>query len=268
MFGEFFHHSLLRKYVVLFGTLFNSLHIKRNRTGTDGEQDIKVPISFAPRQKILVRAQQDPTGARVTEIRLPIMSFEITGYQYNVNRKRHRRNVSAITPQSVAHSDITGQVPWDINFDLNIYVNTQEDGLKIIEQIIPYFDSDWTVRAQILDDFPDKVIDVPVIFNGFDSVDAYEDDFIKRRMIIYTLHFTMQAMFFGPSRTSKLIKIAFADIYTKDEMLVSDSGITVQPGLTANGLPTTDITETIPYLNIDEDDDWGVIVTIRDEPRQ
>jgi hypothetical protein len=40
--------------------------------------------------------------------------------------------------------------------------------------------------------------------------------------------------------------------------------VTVQPGLMANGSPTTDISQTVPYANINFDDDWAYITQIED----
>ena len=39
---------------------------------------------------------------------------------------------------------------------------------------------------------------------------------------------------------------------------------TIQPGLTEDGNPTTDINETIPYFEIEKDDNWDIISTFKD----
>lgn len=262
---DYFYHGLLRKYVILFGTLFNEIQIERIGTGGSPNQMIKVPIAFGPIQKFLVRNEEDPKSERKVAIKLPRMSFDIASFEYDSDRKRQR--VLPSTKMTAEHTGIKGQVPWNINFDLSIVTNTREDGLKVMEQIIPYFDPEWVVNAKILDEFPDKVLSIPIQMGAMEIQDTYEADYETRRVIITTLHFTMKAYFFGPTRVSKIIKIAFVDFYTNDDMQISTDGIIVQPGLTSDGDPTTDITKTIPYNDIEGTDDYGIVVTIRDEPR-
>ena len=36
-------------------------------------------------------------------------------------------------------------VPYDVSFELNVFVSNSDDGLQIIEQILPYFQPDYTV---------------------------------------------------------------------------------------------------------------------------
>jgi hypothetical protein len=77
----------------------------------------------------------------------------------------------------------------------------------------------------------------------------------------------MKAWFFGPTRDKKVIKFIDTRYFTSTNTdAIEKSIVTIQPSLTVNGEPTTDITETIPYIEIIEDDDWGVIV-IKEEPQ-
>jgi len=46
MLGHTFYHNTIRRYVILFGTLFNDIHINRVDTGGSVTQTIKVPISY------------------------------------------------------------------------------------------------------------------------------------------------------------------------------------------------------------------------------
>ena len=60
MFGRRFYHESLRKVVVAFGTIFNNIII--HRTDADGSvlQRLKVPLSYSPKEKFLVRLEQQP----------------------------------------------------------------------------------------------------------------------------------------------------------------------------------------------------------------
>ena len=46
MFGHQFYHSTLRKYVIIFGTLFNEITLTRTDNNGNRVQDIKVPLYY------------------------------------------------------------------------------------------------------------------------------------------------------------------------------------------------------------------------------
>src|SRR5690606_34056945 len=133
---------------------------------------------------------------------------------------------------------------------------------QIVEQIYPFFKPEWTPTVEIMDGLPPY--DIPIIYRSTSIEDIYEGQYEQRRMMLWTLSFTMKAFFFGPVRERKVIK--FVDIRTYDnEQSNMYERVTVQPGLTANGEPTSDITETIDWEDIEGDDDWGIITLISDE---
>jgi hypothetical protein len=139
-----------------------------------------------------------------------------------------------------------------------------EDGTQIIEQILPFFKPEWTYSVKLIDNL--DPIDVPVILNSINMEDLYEADFETRRSLLWTLTFTMKAWYFGPQRESSVIK--FIDVRTHTKISADaepESQFTIQPGLTANGQPTTSVDETIDYELINIDDDWGIITIFRDE---
>ena len=92
MFGHDFYHETLRKYVILFGTLFNDIHVKRKDSNGNTIQKIKLPLSYAPQEKMLQRLAQDPNLNRQVAITLPRASFEMTGMQYAPDRKMNTLN--------------------------------------------------------------------------------------------------------------------------------------------------------------------------------
>ena len=87
MLGTYFYHEIMRKTVISFGTVFNNIHVRhQDNTGKDiGE--LKVPISYGPRQKFLARIQQQPELNKATQITLPRMSFEVSTIDYDASRK-------------------------------------------------------------------------------------------------------------------------------------------------------------------------------------
>ena len=74
--ANYFYNQTTRKYVAIFGTYFNQLKIKRTIDSTT-EQEMIVPISYSPFQKVLARITQDASLDRPAAITLPRMSFEL-----------------------------------------------------------------------------------------------------------------------------------------------------------------------------------------------
>jgi hypothetical protein len=252
-----FYNGTTRRYIALFGSLFNKMSITRNDLEGNQAQRMVVPISYGPFQKFLAKIVQDPGLNRPQAVSLPRMSFEITSMSYDGVRKTGSRNMISTSDTSAVFSP----APYNIEFNLYIMTKYAEDGTKILEQIIPFFKPEYTYSAYILDDVPP--MDIPLVLNSISTEDLYEADFETRRTLMWTLSFTMKAWYFGPVREKKRIKFVDIRNYTQMEE-GGGSRIMIQPGLTANGTPTDDIESTIPYQDIEIDDDWGVITIIED----
>jgi len=91
MINNIFYHSITRKIIVGFGSLFSDIRFHRKLDG-DTEQTIHVPIAYAPKEKWIVRLEQDPTLENHVYTTLPRLSFEITGMSYDATRKTNRMN--------------------------------------------------------------------------------------------------------------------------------------------------------------------------------
>lgn len=259
-----FYNKLLRKYVVIFGTLFNNIVITRHDSAGVEVQRFKVPMSYGPAQKFLQRLASNPDLNDPSAITLPRISFEVVNINYDGQRKVVKNRKSYPTANNDIASVPMAPAPYNIDFIMYIMVKYEEDGNKIIEQILPFFRPDWTSSVRLLDNI-EEYWDVPLILNSSIREDTYEGDFTERRAVIWTLNFTMKGLFFGPIQDKKLIKFVDANIYDSMNATLVAEGVTVQPGLTANGEPTTDITQTVPYSEINKDDDWDYIVQITED---
>jgi hypothetical protein len=261
-----FYNGTTKKYVALFGSIFNKISIVRYRQDDGGEeQRMIVPISYGPYQKFLARVVQDPNLDRKTAITLPRMSFEMTSLTYDGTRKLNSLK-KIRSPDSVEKEDsnfLYVPAPYNIDFALNIMTKYAEDGTQILEQIIPFFKPELTTSVKIIDNT--GPLDIPLILSSINLEDLYEGDFLTRRSLLWTLNFTMKAWYFGPKRARRVIKF-IDNTYFPTTNFDADptSRVTIQPGLTANGMPTTDINETIDYEDILEDDDWGIIIVKED----
>lgn len=262
---NYFYNATTKKYIALFGTMFNKISIVRNDVNTgDPVQRMVVPISYGPYQKFLARLNQDPELNRKTAITLPRMSFEITNMEYDGSRKIN--SIKKISGQnhddSVQSFQYVG-TPYNIFFTLSIMTKYAEDGTQILEQIVPFFKPEWTYTVKLIDNI--DPIDIPLILTSINMEDLYESDFETRRSLLWTLTFTMKGWYFGPQREKKVIKFIDLKMHTSTDLTSSPvKEIIVRPGLTPTGTPTSNINESIDYEAININDDWGIITLFND----
>ena len=236
MLGQQFYHETIRKVVVSFGSLFNDIHLVRKDNSGAIQQSMKVPLAYGPRQKFLVRLNDDPNLAQATAVTLPRIGFEITGMSYDPSRKLQR--VQKFKKVKGAKSDQLDTqympVPYNIDFELYILSKQSDDALQIVEQILPYFQPDYTVTINDNTDMGIKR-DVPVVLNSIGYEDDYQGDFANRRAIIYTLSFTAKFHLYGPVTSSKVIKTVQVDQYTDlpDQSPKREQRYTVTPNPTS-----------------------------------
>ena len=233
--GKTFYHAVLRSTVVAFGRLFSSVYIERREIDSvAGElvQTLQIPITYAPKEKWLVRLEQDPTLENQTYTTLPRMSFEITGYNYDPARKL-QKNQKIVCHKDGSSSEMYAPVPYNIDISLYVLTKTQEDGLQIIEQILPTFSPEYTMSIMAVPQM-NIVQDIPIILNNITVNDEYDGDFQTRRFITHTLNFTIKLNLYGYINQSKPIYHTEVDIDTKG----NGKG---NPKHKANGDPATGV---------------------------
>ena len=217
MLGQQFYHETMRKIVVSFGTLFNNIQIVRKNSTGAIVQSMKVPLAYGPQQKFLARLNNDPAlGAKVA-VTLPRLGFEMTGITYDPTRKLNRvqkfRKVKESSDDANKLDTQYMPVPYNIEFTLYAMAKNSDDALQIVEQILPYFQPDYTLTVNDMADMGIKR-DVPIILNSVSYEDNYQGDFTERRAIIYTLGFTAKFYLYGPVTSAGVIKTVQVDQYT------------------------------------------------------
>ena len=246
----FFYNEGLRKLTVAFGTVFNNIQIKKSDANGTVVQSVRVPLAYGPKEKFMVRLdQQASLDSREFAVVLPRMSFEISGIAYDATRKLTRvlkYKTVKTGSNSILNTNYT-PVPYNINYTLNVFTATAENGLQIVEQILPYFQPDYTITLNVLPNM-NMSRDVPIILNTVNYEDSYTGDFVTRRAVIYTLNFTAKTYLYGPASTQKVVRTVQSDIY-------SDVDLT-------NKAREERITVTPNPSNADANDDFGFTTTI------
>jgi hypothetical protein len=283
MFGTPFYFSLIRKYVILMGTLVNNIRITRTDTSGNVTSLIKVPVTYAPKDKMLARVLQDPDIDRPSSVvPLPMISFEMGRMSYDGTRKLPTINKIAVK-NATEINNLKYQynpVPYNIEFKVYVYAKNAEDGTKIIEQILPYFTPDWTTTVKLIPEM-EITMDIPIILNDISYSDNYDGAFQKRRAIIWTLDFVLKGYIYGPVKSNGIIKFVKTNFYLPDTQyggipnVVGDlpvvERVTTQPGLTANGNPVSyfgqpnNTIATVAYNDIEVSDDFGFVTMIYNE---
>ena len=270
-----FYFSLIRKYIICFGTLFNNIYITRtDKTGTVKDL-IRVPITYGPKDKALARVIQDPNIDRPSATYpLPMMSFEMTNFAYDTDRKMQTINRFSVNDTDRSKKKYQYMpVPYNIGFQLSILAKNAEDGTKIVEQILPYFTPDWTITANIIPEMNVKQ-DIPIVLERVNLDDVYDGDFANRRSMVWTLDFTLKGYLYGPVKTTKVIKFANTQFFVPPDTATSITDVDptnptaiihIQPGLTANGQPTSNSSLSIPVSEILATDDYGFVIDITEE---
>ena len=241
-----FYHETVRNIIVGFGTLFNDIHVVRKNNSGVVTQSMKVPLAYGPKQKWLARIDQDAGLDSKVAITLPRMGFEIQNLTYDPARKLNRVQKFKKVKSSASNSNKLDTqfmpVPYNLNIQLYAMAKNSDDALQMVEQILPYFQPDYTLTIK---DMPEMGVarDIPIVLNSINYEDSYKGDYAERRAIMYTLDFTTKFYLYGPVTSSKVIKTVQVDQYTD----LPDVSPTREQRYTATPNPTS----------ADADDDFG-----------
>ena len=215
MLGQYYYHQIFRKSIIAFGTVFNNIVVKRKQSNRkeDPIESLKVPCQYGPIQKYLaiIAAEPDPTR-QAMQITLPRISFEIKGLHYDGSRKLVPTQFSKTVPpkgkdadgRPVQYSQFL-PVPYNLDVELNIISKNQDDGLQILEQILPNFHPALNVSIEVIDETQEER-DIAIVLNGVGYTDDYEGDYTARRTLLWTLNFTVKTYLFGPVDAARDIR--------------------------------------------------------------
>ena len=105
------------------------------------------------------------------------------------------------------------RVPYNMDIMLAVACDTTEDGLKIVEQILPYFTPEFTVSINDV-----QKHDIPIVLMDVAQEDQWEGASInERRLIIWSFSFQLKTYLYGPAKESRVVKEAITQLYSKRE---------------------------------------------------
>jgi len=241
---EYFYNEIFRSVIIGFGSLFNGIQVKHKDENDDTFSVIKVPLAYGPKEKFLVRLRADADLSSKVAITLPRIGFEIQNLSYDSTRKLSRvqkfKKVKDDTNRQLDSQFMP--VPYNLEVVLYVLAKQSDDALQIVEQILPFFQPDYTITINDMSDMGIKR-DVPIVLNGISYEDNYEGEFEQRRALIYTMNFTCKFYLYGPVSSQNVIKTAQVDQFADlpDQSPTREQRYTVTPK---------------PF-NADADDDFG-----------
>lgn len=227
MLDQRFYWGTIRKAIVAFGTMFSNMTIERKDSSGNSVQIQKVPLSYSPKQKFLAKIRQQPNVDSTNfQVILPRMGFEMVAIDYDPNRKispiQQNRAINSSTSASAQYAPS----PYNLSVLLYIYAKNQDDGLQIIEQILPYFNPDYNLTLKAIPELDIKN-DLPILLSSIGFEDDYEGDMTTRRAIIWTLSFVVKLNFYGPINKQGIIGKVVANTFNDKELTIQNQRITV-----------------------------------------
>lgn len=212
---QYFYYKALRKTIIQFLDLFNDLRVARyNKETGKIIKMVNVPLKFAPKQKVWYWIKE-----RKSDELLPIMAVQMNTVDFVPERttNKHHKLTKTTSISGGAVTRYLNPVPYNITFQLNIWSLYMVDIDMILEQILPFFAPDITMRVRIPE--LDTNFEVKVVFQtaAQDITFEYADE--DRRIIKWNLDFMAHAYLFQPIADSGIVKEVIAKIYDNDERL-------------------------------------------------
>lgn len=217
-----YYFGTVRKIVSGFGSMFADIHITKHYD--DGEsRDVRVPLNYGSRSawylKLKKRARDKEAAAKIATT-LPRISFEMDDIAYANARAISKHHAVLHREKNVVVGKILRQyqpIPWDYEFTVSIATKSMEDGLRIIEQIVPYFRPDHTLTV---DELPavGMPMDVTVNMTGISKSDSFEGSLGDAdEVMTWDLKFVVHGHIMPPLTDSALIAEVEAIARTKTD---------------------------------------------------
>lgn len=207
----------VRRMCIAFSTVFNDITLIRFDSSGIPATTQKVPLVYGPKshwvEKLNEKAVMTSNNGRNVELQttLPRMSFMMGTISYDKTRQLNPlNNTIKRTPSSSSQISQLAPVPYNIEMELTLYSKTTEDGLMILEQILPMFSPHLNIKIKEIDAM-EIYQDLAIVLDDVKCDDNYASGYSENRMITWDLNFTMQGLIFPPLNTAPIILKTIVD---------------------------------------------------------
>lgn len=231
MFG-YYYNSSIRRYITLMGALMNHIEVSRvNKDGTIRTQ--KVPISYSSKERFMAKmntinntADGDESLAKIETV-LPRMNLTLVDMNYNPVFKTNITNRQMQTTFSNDRPVSTSQfnpVPFKLMFELGIYTRHEDDMLQIVEQILPYFQPNFSCKITELHTNEIKIDrDIQVTLQSVSIDEDVEGDRMSRRRLEWSIMFELDGYLYPPIKNiTNEIKTVYVDFFANTHRLAPE----------------------------------------------
>ena len=143
---SYYYDEQLRSYIVQFAAIFAGMQVMVGWNEDNEPELIKVPIKNASMDRVVGHIKGENTQNK--PLRLPIMSFHLTGIEMAPERRKAigqtKRNTymptGGVFPDDLKVIYQRQPVPYTAQFELGIWSSNQYQHHQIIEQILTLFD--------------------------------------------------------------------------------------------------------------------------------
>ncbi len=203
--NKHFYFGTMRRYVVSFANIFNSIHVVRyDKNGVEVERE-KVPLAYGPKNKYIYRNEQNTDLNEKYAIKLPRISFEMVEIRYDPSRKTpSTQKLRGVDVTDGSRAFQYNAVPYEFLFDVNIMAKNTDEALQIVEQILPFFTPDYTMTINVIPELDHK-LDIPVTISSITMDDNWDTDFKERRDIVWNIQLVLKGFIYAPIKDSKVI---------------------------------------------------------------
>jgi len=210
---DHFYYATMRSMVASFGYLFSDIYIKR-RIKDGSSKLIKVPLHFGPQDRIY-SYKNTPTSGAVTSWPRIAFDFSIAGVAEQ--RKTSKHSITQMQSSDALSTNwMRNFIPYDFNFNLYVATTDIEDSLQIIEQILPFFQPNLSLKIKPLKEFPDFITDITIKLQSVENEFETEGDITDDSSYLWNLSFVLEGFLFSPIQNEGISVIDAANINVMD----------------------------------------------------
>jgi len=244
-----FYFSSIRSLVIGFMSLFQNIKIQRFNPDGTIKQVIRVPIAWGSGDKSIIITDFEQINreldSTMVKIVLPRISVSLDSIDYDNTRMTQ---LSSFVFKNLTNNDlkkIYTPVPFNFTFTVSASTKFIDDGLQILEQILPYFRPFYTITIKNIKNL-EILKDVQIVLNGVSYEDTYEGAVQDERVLNWNMTFVAQHWLWPPiSGDAKIIKKAYANFFNLGtDQKISEIIVEVDPS-TANWFDPHTIKTTI-----------------------
>jgi len=210
-----FYYQMFRKYILAIHHILSDIIVQRFDKNGNITKEIKVPVTLGGKTMMfqILENEVDIVGPI-----LPRISFILSGLNIDEERKENPINKYYVDlPDGTNEEFIYSGKPYNIHFSVTVWTKYVEDLFQIIEQICVFFNPDFSVTVNEIEELNLKR-DVTIMLN--DDIDInISSDFEEgsEREVSADLTFILKGYLYPPIKNDNVIEFITQNFYNKDD---------------------------------------------------